>query len=190
MWSFENEKIERFKYAKGENNKSFCCNGGEIQVGAQTPTPLAQELIDIWTEGSVRGRVLRKYGRQINSAFALASFKSNKEIVQEGYNPSFIIQGTPYMHFGALYPPADTQPKFAQIYLYDPSNIGDDSRVEIRMNHMRLPASMSMAEKRVLKDLVELIEENITHCNSYVANFLKYKDINDEDSVPETRIIL
>ena len=95
----------------------------------------------------MRGRVLRKYGRQINLAFALASFKSNKEIVQEVYNPSYIIQGIPYMHFGALHPPSDTQPKFAQIYLYDLANIGDDTRVEIRLNHMRLPASMSMAEK-------------------------------------------
>jgi len=46
-----------------------------------------------------------------------------------------------------------------------------------------------MADKRVLKRLVELIEENITHCNSYVADFLKCKDINDEDLGPETRII-
>ena len=67
------------------------------------------------------------------------------------------------MHFGALQAPADTQPRFAQIHLYDPANIGDDTRVEIRMNHMRLPASMSIVEKRVLKDLVALIEENITH---------------------------
>ena len=89
--------------------------------------------------------MLRNYGRQINSALALASFKSNKEIVQEGYNPSFIIQGTPYMHFGALYPPTGSQPKFAQIYLYDPANIGDESRIDIRMNHMRLPSTMSAA---------------------------------------------
>ena len=183
------KQIHRFQYAKGEHLKSFCCNGGEVKICAQTPTPLAQEIIDMWTEGSVKGRILRKYGRQLNSAFALASFKSNKEIVQEGYNPSYIIQGTPYMHFGSLQAPSDTQPRFAQIYLYDPANIGDDTRVEIRMNHMRLPASMSIVEKRVLKDLVAQIEENITICNSYVADFLKCKDINEEDLGPETRII-
>ena len=49
------------------------------------------------------------------------------------------------------------------------------------MNHMRLPASMSNMEIRVLKYLVELIEENISHCNSHVAYFLKFKDINEED---------
>ena len=75
----------------------------------------------------MKRKALRKYRRQINAAVALASFKSNTEIVQKGYNPSFIIQGTPYMYFGALYPPTGSQPKFSQIYLYDAANIGDES---------------------------------------------------------------
>ena len=72
---------------------------------SERSTPLSYEIIYLWTEGSLRGKVLRKYRRQINSELALASFKSNKEIVQKWYNPSFIVEGTPYMHFGELYPP-------------------------------------------------------------------------------------
>ena len=103
------------------------------------------------------GNVLRKYARKINSALDLASFKSYKEVVKEGYNPSFIIQGTLYMHFGALYPPTGCQPKFAQIYLYDPANVGDESRIDIRMNHMRLPYSMISAEKKNIERVGDTI---------------------------------
>ena len=77
------KKIERFEYAKGDDNKGFCCNGGEIKFCSEHPTPLSEEIINLWTEGSLRGKVLRKYRRQINSELALASFKSNKEIVQK-----------------------------------------------------------------------------------------------------------
>ena len=71
-------KKHRFKYSKEDDNKDFCCNGGEVKVCSEHPTPLSDEIINIWTEGSLRGKVLRKYERQINSALALASFKSNK----------------------------------------------------------------------------------------------------------------
>ena len=142
------KKIQRFKYAKGDDNKSFGCNEGEVKVSSEQPTPLGGEIIKIWTEDSVRGRVLRKYSRQINSALALASFKSKKEIAHEGYNLSYIVQGAPYIHFGALHLPSGVQPKFAQMYLYDPANIGDESGIGIRINHMQLPPSMSNIEKK------------------------------------------
>ena len=35
------KKIERFKYAKRDDNKGFCCNGGEIKVCSEHPTPLS-----------------------------------------------------------------------------------------------------------------------------------------------------
>ena len=109
--------------------------------------------------------------------------------MQEGYNPSFIIQGTSYMHFGALYPQTGSRPKFSQIYLYDPANVGDESRIDIRMNHMQLPSSMSKAEKKVLRELVTLFEENLSICNPYVKYFITCKDIKEEDLGPDTRII-
>ena len=71
------------------------------------------------------------------------------------------------MHFGALYPPTGSQPKFAQICLHDPANIGDESRIDIRINHMQLPSSMSSVEKEVLRELVTLFEENLSIYNSY-----------------------
>ena len=63
------------------------------------------------------------------------------------------------MPFGALYPPTGAQPLFAQLYLYEAPNIGNESRIDIRMNNMRLLSSMSEAEKRVLRELVTLFEE-------------------------------
>ena len=75
LWSFQNEKVERFNYAKGDDNKGFFCNRGEVKVCSEHPTPLLKEIINIWTKRSLRGKVLRKYERQLNSALALTSFK-------------------------------------------------------------------------------------------------------------------
>ena len=91
--------------------------------------------------------------------------------------------------FGELYPPTGAQPKFAQIYLYVPANIGDESRIDIRMNHMRLSPSMSAAEKRVLRELVTLYEENLSICIQYVKDVITCKNITEEDLGPEIRII-
>ena len=96
------KKIERFWYAKGEDYKSFFCYEGKVLVDGETPTPIAQEILYLWEEDSFKGRVLRKYARQLNSAFALASFGA-KELERDGYKPSYIIQGTTYMRIGSLY---------------------------------------------------------------------------------------
>ena len=77
--------------------------------------------MDLWEENSVKGRILRKYARQINNAFALASFGA-KEVQHKGFNPAYIIQGTTYMRVGSLYPSENNTPAYAQIYLYDPAN--------------------------------------------------------------------
>ena len=72
-------------------------------------------------KNSVKGRILRKYARQIKHAFVLASFGA-KEVQRKEFNPSYIIQGTTYMGFSSLYPSKINSPAYAQIYLYDPAN--------------------------------------------------------------------
>ena len=144
--------------------------------------------MDLWEEDSLRGRVLRKYARQINSAFAMASFGA-KELERDGYNPSYIIQGTTYMIIGSLYPSENTTPAYAQIYLYDPANDDEQTRVDIRMNNLRLPSSMSQSERDSLKALIEYFDEHLPICNNLVKDFIMCKEINEEDLGPETRII-
>ena len=107
--------------------------------------------------------MLRKYGRQVNSALDLASFKSNKEIVQEGYNPLFIIQGTSYI-------------------------MSTKVCTDISMC-MRLPSPMSASEKILLRELVTLFEENLFRCNQCIKDFITCKDIIEEDLGSETKIM-
>ena len=48
---------------------------------------------------------------------------------------------------------------------------------------------MSAADKRVLRGLVTLFEENLSICNQYVKYFIVCKHITEEDLGPEMRII-
>ena len=127
------KNIQGLRYAKGEDKPGFCCYNGNVVIDEETPTPRAQEILDLWEENSVKGRVLRKYVRQINNTFALASFGS-KEVQRDGYNPSYIIQGTTYMGVGSLYLSENNTPSYTQIYLYNPTNDNDQTRVDIRLN--------------------------------------------------------
>ena len=47
-------------------------------MGEEASIIVAQEILDLWEENTLRGRVLIKYARQINSAFSLASFGANE----------------------------------------------------------------------------------------------------------------
>ena len=125
---------------------------------------------------------------QINNAFALASFGA-KEVQRNGYNRSYIIQGTTYIGVGSLYPSENNTPAYAQIYLYDPANDSEQSRVDIRMNQLMLPSSMSQNEKTALKELIEYFDRTLPICNNYVRDFIMCKEINEEDLGPETQII-
>ena len=81
--AFRIKRIDRFKYAKGDDNEVFCYNVGEVKVCSEQPTPLSEEISNMWKEGSLRGNVLRKHGRQINSALFLVSFRSNNELCKK-----------------------------------------------------------------------------------------------------------
>ena len=51
------------------------------------------------------------------------------------------------MGVGSLYPSENNTPAYAQIYLYDPANDDEQTRVDIRMNNLRLPSSIRQSEK-------------------------------------------
>ena len=52
-----------------------------------------------------------------------------------------------------------------------------------------LPFSMSENEKTTLKELIEYFDEILPSCNNYVMVFIMYKEINEKDLGPETKII-
>ena len=63
------------------------------------------------------------------------------------------------MRIGSLLPSENTPPDYAQIYLYDPDNYDEQTRVDIRTNNLRLPFSMRQSEKNVLMELIEYFDE-------------------------------
>ena len=84
--------------------------------------------MNLWKEDSIRGKLLQEYSRQLNTAFALASFYVN-EVRHSGYNNSYIIKRTTNMQYGDLCPQEGRLPCYAQIYLYDPEE--DNSGLNI-----------------------------------------------------------
>ena len=48
---------------------------------------------------------------------------------------------------------------------------------------------MSQNEKTALKELIQYFDESLLICNNYVRDFIMYKEINEEDLGPETKII-
>ncbi|MGH7955298.1 MAG: hypothetical protein ACREOZ_04990 [Gloeomargaritales cyanobacterium] len=120
---------------------SMCCNKGNIFVDSETPSPRAQDILELWDENSNEGAFLRKFSRKLNSAFALASFVGETVQINDGsnYSPSYVVRGTPYMLLGALYPPERCPPKFAQIYIHDPQFDRPGETQGIRQRHMILP---------------------------------------------------
>ena len=113
-------------YATAERGEGFCCDNGNGKIEIENPLEAAREIMNFWKEDSPRGKVLQKYSRQINTAFALAFFCTN-EVRQSDYNPSYIIKGTTYMQYGDLHLQEGRFPSYAQIYLYYPEE--DNSNV-------------------------------------------------------------
>ena len=59
---------------------SMCCSKENLIIDAENPSPRAQEVLDMWDSDTLEGKVLEKYSRQLNNAFALASFGASTEV--------------------------------------------------------------------------------------------------------------
>ena len=121
---------------KAESN-STCCNGGKVKLQSfPDPPPLLKIL---WTADTPEARLFRENSRSINNALALASLKVNERKFRgSAYAPSVVFEGKVQILQGPLIAEDNEQPRFAQIYIHDPS-----TQHTVRIENMSLPMSLS-----------------------------------------------
>ena len=104
----------------GSSEYESCCKRGDVKLDSfEPPPPLLQNLLTARTR---IGRQYRKHLRQYNSALAFISvnYRADTRVAFQGQGPKFfMIQGDLY-HMGGPLAPSDDQPRFAQLFFYDP----------------------------------------------------------------------
>jgi len=117
---------ERVANTTGENSRfTSCCNQGDIQLEQFRDPP--DFLRDLLTGENPRARDFRKSIRRFNNAFAFTSIDCTQtDRGARGNGPNcFQIHGALYHVTGPIEPVTGQQPKFAQLYLYDPQAATD-----------------------------------------------------------------
>ena len=157
---------------KGET-KGSCCSSGKV-LPEPFPRP-PEELMKLWNSNEGLGRVLKTYSREINNALALSSIQVKIKRFS-GFNPSVIFQGKVVHQTGPLIPKEGEVPRFSQLYLCDP-NLEKSQRFE----NLLLPEKISAKDKRDLKKLVPILQDEIRKANPFIKDFLMIMEIPDDD---------
>ena len=76
-----------------------------------------------------------------------------------------------------MLPAEGEQPKFAQLYVYDAAM---ESTQRFNNMQMQIPATTSNAQKAVLRDLLQVVQDSIHQVNPYVKDFLQIIEMPEE----------
>jgi hypothetical protein len=118
--------------AEQPSDKLFtqCCQKGKVVL---TPIRIAPLIQNLMTRNHEHSKNFHDNIRSINSALAFASMGANI-VPPPGYGPyCFRINGQIYHRAGALHPSNGDQRKFAQLYILDPEEAGNQ-RMQIQEN--------------------------------------------------------
>ena len=167
------EKCDAKKW-KNESN-STCCNDGQVLLETfPDPPPLLRSL---WKANTPEARLFRENSRPFNNALALASLKVNERKFRgSAYAPSVVFEGKVQIIHGPLMAEENEQPRFAQIYIHDPS-----TQHTVRVNNMNLPESLSKKQTESISNTMKKLQNLMIEVNPFVKDFLHVCEISDED---------
>ena len=106
-------KARKFKY----ESIGFCCQNGRIRIAA---TSAPKELVRLLTAEDGDAIHFRQYVRLYNNHFAFSSIGGNTEHRSEKGISIFKLQGQLYHYVPNVSPTGGQQPKYLQLYFYDP----------------------------------------------------------------------
>ena len=132
----------------------ICCVNGKVSL-----SPLSQPvepLLSLMSGETSQSRDFLKNIRAYNSCFAMTSFAAHK--VNEGWTPTFKIQGQVYHKIGSLRPVTGSPPAFLQIYFMR----DEEAQVERRNG---------MFHGRTDPDVIRSLQEMLNAHNKYVQDF-------------------
>ena len=158
-----------------------CCSGGKVRP---EPFPRPPEAImELWMGNDGRSRLFRAHARQLNNAVCLSSLQVNERNLG-GFTPSVVFQGRVHHRAGALLPADGEVPKYAQLYVYDAA-----SECDQRFLNMKIPGTTSNAQKNILKELLQVVQDTLHEVNPYVQDFKQIIDM-PPDLIGEGKIVI
>ena len=163
-------KARKFK----NETSTLCCNDGKVDLPLfSTPPDFIQSLL---TEQTNEAVIFRENSRSFNNALALSSIVVNERKFANGFNPSVIFEGKVTQLYGPLLPENGEEPKFAQLYVHDPS-----TEHTMRVQNMSLPTTLSKRHVQIITETIKKLQILLREINPFVKDFLHICEIPDED---------
>ena len=158
---------------KGES-ATLCCNSGKVILPVfPDPPDLLKELLANNTEES---KLFRKNSHTLNNALALSSVKVNIKKFTGGFAPCVVFEGKVHQKIGPLLPEDGEQPKFAPLYVHDPS-----TEHTTRIKNMSLPDSMNRKEVETMSNMLLKLQQMLKDVNPFVKDLLHICEIPEEE---------
>ncbi|UYV72470.1 hypothetical protein LAZ67_9003273 [Cordylochernes scorpioides] len=156
----------------------LCCKKGRVSLPAieSPPEPIFSLLSGLHPLSKSFLLHIRRY----NSIFQMTSFGA-RQVVEQGYMPTFKVQGQVYHVIGSLLPEPDSEHKFLQIYFID----NYESQVTARCN---MTANLNRDLVRSLQDLLHAhnhyIQSFKANLETLPQNHADYRAIIHSDKLP------
>ncbi|KAL4092474.1 hypothetical protein QTP88_026975 [Uroleucon formosanum] len=157
---------------KGETH-GMCCNIGKTELDPLQPPP---EPLRSLLDHDHFINLTRKY----NSCFQMASFGA-KQIVEEGFMPTFKVQGQVYHLYGSLILNTQENPQFLQIYFVGVVNTLQELTYKIYpgIENLKEISMDWLCERAILTSKNDTAEEiNKILLGSFQAKKIEYRSVN------------
>lgn len=132
----------------------MCCSAGKVKLPPFEPLPVPLNSL-VMVNHPDHIHFLKRI-RQYNGCFQMTSFGA-KQVVEDGFMPTFKIQGQVYHLIGSLLPSSKEEAQFLQIYF-----VGEDEK-EVRLRGSNFPG----VKERLVKQLQDMLND----VNSYIKDF-------------------
>ena len=173
------EHCGALKYAR--ETSTTCCSGGKV---LPIPFPRPPEgLMKLWTENDPKSRIFRENSRHINNAVCLSSLKVDERRFR-GFAPTVVFQGRVQHRAGSLLPSDGEVARFAQLYVYDPALESSQ-----RFENMVIPSNMSSPQKALLKESLQIAQDEIHQHNPFVQDFKQILEM-PENELADGKIVI
>ena len=92
-----------------------------------------------------------------------------------GFAPNVIFEGKVCQRIGPILPGIGEEPKFAQLYVHDPS-----TEHTMRIKNMNLPKSMTKGEVETMENVLVKLQQMLKRVNPFVKDLLHICEIPDK----------
>lgn len=150
-----------------------CCLSGKVRLPElKTPPPAIKSLYD---GNDAQSKSFQKYIRQYNASHAFTSLGAqlDQRVVNGRGPPSFVIHGELRHRTGSLMHPPEKEPRYAQLYIYDP-----DTALLYRCRN----------NPHLREDVMKIIQDTLLEHNPFPAKYRQAHEILCQPGVGDANI--